>query len=559
MPQRESLWAVEARYIDGTDKTTLQTLVKAFKEIQKFEPNHPNSFYCIAGFHGLPFRGPGTTTEKDWWGGYCHHRDVLFPLWHRVYVLRLENALRSVPGCENVRLPYWDELVGYEKPEPRSRRRPIPIPKPSPKTIPTILTSPEFENEPNPLYSYKLQENFEYKVEGRNERFSKPVGYETIRYPRSGLVGTEKDREATKIHNNLYSDQAGNVQILNANVANWLEGRVEIPADNEDGGEATEPPKDVTSVYERILHSLKAPNYTVFSNLSSQEQYNKDNHGDPSKPTVVSLESPHNAIHLAVGGFYQKGRYNASPIRGANGDMGSNEVAGFDPIFYFHHCFIDYLFWKWQELHDSTTKLEIDNGYDGTKTQYGHPVPEGALQRPKEFPITLETPLYPFLKDLENNYFTSNDITDIKKLGYGYGPGRLDAIIGQRPGRGVPYDFPFGFSRDEVPIIQKISGINSADYWGSYVVRLYGYVKGKKVEVGREAILSRLKLSDCPNCESHLETEILIPLHKELIDLNILEKEGGNYRTSVGIQTYDREHFPEDEPGRGRVPVVTTL
>jgi tyrosinase len=239
--------------------------------------------------------------------------------------------------------------------------------------------------------------------------------------------------------------------------------------------------------------------------------------------------------------------------------MGCNETAGFDPIFYFHHAFIDYLFWKWQELHDSTTELEIDSRYKGTSTKVGLPVPEGAPLMPQDTPLNLGTPLYPFLKADEITYYTSNDIINIKELGYDYGPGRLDAIIGDRQ-RGIPYDFPFGFSREEVPIIHKISGINSADYSGSYVVRLYGYIDGQRVEVGREAVLSRLKLSDCPNCESYLEKEFFIPLHKELIDLDKLEKDDdGNHRTSVGIHTYDGEVFPEDQSDRAKVPLVTRV
>jgi tyrosinase len=549
VPQRESLWAIEARYKDGTDKATLQTLVKAFKGIQKLPPDDPRSFFRISGFHGIPFRGPGVTDGKNWWGGYCHHGDVLFPSWHRAYVLRLENALRSIPGAENLRLPYWDELIGYEKPKPLATRRRLGIPpaRVPPKTVPTILTSPEFENEPNPLYSYTLQEAFVYKVEGGNQRYSKPVGYETRRYPLAGLVGTKEDEKATKIHNDLYSDQAKNVTILNQNVANWLEGLVDIPDDDVN----TPKPSDVTSVYERILKAIIAPNYTVFSNTTTQSGYNNTK---PSK-LAVSLESPHNSIHLSVGGFYQKGKddgYNADPIRGANGEMGNNETAAFDPIFYFHHCFVDYLFWKWQELHDSTTKLEFKDTWGGTKSNIGLPVPDGAPPQPKGTPLTLETPLYPFLKEGQT-YFTTNDLVDIKKVGYDYGPGRLDAIIGDLP-RDIPEDFSLGFSSSEVPSVQEISRINSADYTGSYVVRLYGYAKDKegksvKVEVGREAVLSRLKLSDCPNCESNAEKRFHIPLHQELIDLDILEKEegeGGNYRTSVGIHTHEGELFPEN-------------
>ena len=388
-----------------------------------------------------------------------------------------------------------------------------------------------------------------------SDLYSKPVGYVTTRYPLSGLVGTEADREATKVHNAGFADPATNAKILNGNVGNWLTGHVDIPDD-----EAHTPrPNDVTSVYERYLKCLKAPNYTVFSNTTSQSDYNSKR--PPPAQLAVSLESPHNAIHLAVGGFYQKGVFNASPVRGANGDMGCNETAGFDPIFFFHHCFVDYVFWKWQELHDSTTQIKFDDTYQGTKTEVGYPVPDGAPgpEMPAGTLLTLETPLYPFLTHDGETYFKSKDVIDVTKLGYGYGPGSLDTIIGGRE-PGVPHHFPFGFPSEEVPIIQKISGINSADYWGSYVVRLYGYVKGKKVEVGREAVLSRLKLSDCPNCETHLEKEFFIPLHKDLIDRNVLEKEeGGNYRTSVGIHTYDRERFPEDEPGRGKVPVVTPL
>ena len=75
---------------------------------QELPPNDPRSFFALGGFHGEPFRGPGKT-DSQYWGGYCHHGNVLFPTWHRMYVLKLEEALRSVRGCQDVTLPYWDE------------------------------------------------------------------------------------------------------------------------------------------------------------------------------------------------------------------------------------------------------------------------------------------------------------------------------------------------------------------------------------------------------------------------------------------------------------------
>ena len=59
---------------------------------------------------------------------------------------------------------------------------------------------------------------------------------------------------------------------------------------------------------------------------------------------VMPLEQPHNDIHLAVGGYDVPSGPNQgdfSPIEGANGDMGENDTAGLDPIFYFHHAHID--------------------------------------------------------------------------------------------------------------------------------------------------------------------------------------------------------------------------
>ncbi|WP_080410190.1 tyrosinase family protein [Burkholderia ubonensis] len=39
-------------------------------------------------------------------GGYCDHGNVLLPTWHRVYPLKLEEALQSIPGCEQLMLSY---------------------------------------------------------------------------------------------------------------------------------------------------------------------------------------------------------------------------------------------------------------------------------------------------------------------------------------------------------------------------------------------------------------------------------------------------------------------
>jgi hypothetical protein len=38
-------------------------------------------------------------------------------------------------------------------------------------------------------------------------------------------------------------------------------------------------------------------------------------------------------------------------------DRGENDTAGLDPIFFFHHCFVDRVFWLWQKKHGLPTSL----------------------------------------------------------------------------------------------------------------------------------------------------------------------------------------------------------
>jgi tyrosinase len=168
-------------------------------------------------------------------------------------------------------------------------------------------------------------------------------------------VGTPEDRRKTAEHNSAYTDQATNTDILNENVTQWLLGTVKIPKDPAYPDVAI---PDTYSVRAKFYTCLDAPNFTVFSNTASQAQWTKDTRERDSliHRTIFSLESPHNAIHLALGGFYERGKYHASPIEGANGDIGDNNVAGFDPVFYFHHCYIDYVFSVWQKRKNLTTR-----------------------------------------------------------------------------------------------------------------------------------------------------------------------------------------------------------
>ena len=105
--------------------------------------------------------------------------------------------------------------------------------------------------------------------------------------------------------------------------------------------------------------------------------------------------------------------------------MGDNETAAFDPIFYFHHCFIDYTFAAWQQLWglEKRGSLTVIKGYAGTILKEGQPpnFPVGTK-------IDMKTLLYPF-ENSRRELYTSDDMTDLKELGISYGPGSYSFLL----------------------------------------------------------------------------------------------------------------------------------
>ncbi|KAK1676259.1 hypothetical protein BDP55DRAFT_703767 [Colletotrichum godetiae] len=262
------------------------------------------------------------------------HGNVLFPTWHWAYLLRLENALRSAPGCSNVALPYWNEMSDTSLE----------------KGLPFLFTQKDYKfkdgkSDPNPLFSYKLQKAVHHlKNDGTDKPngHTKPQGYDT-----------EKTREHNVEVNQLPPGHPAD--LLNDNVKRWLNPKA---LKNHEGAMI---PEGASDNYKRCLD---APNYT----------------------------------NVNVKAF-------------ANGDMGENDTAAFDPVFYLHHCYIDRMFWAWQNIHNKSKQLDIIPGLKGMKNS-------------DEESLTIDTPLNPFTKEEitpgETRPMTSNDVTNIVNLGYDY-------------------------------------------------------------------------------------------------------------------------------------------
>jgi tyrosinase len=491
---RESLTDLQQKYVNG-DKKPLEDLMRAWKGIKELPASDPRSFFVLGGYHGEPFRGAGWGNNA-YWGGYCQHGNVLFPVWHRIYLYQLEEALRSIPGCQDVSLPFWDEC------SEDSRKN----------GIPWALTAETFDLDgqtiPNPLRSYSFPVNVVDHISGDAPNYSKAAGYETVRYPYSGLVGTPEDRAASEAHNAQWPYPQA-VTALNSNVTAWLNSEIVI-----DGKTVS------TGVYQAYVDSLDAPNYTVFSNTTSAANWN-DN--DPI--TRVPLENPHNKVHLAVGGFDYPGQGDDSRIPGANGDMGENDTAGLDPIFYFHHCFVDRVFWLWQKRHGATDDLPVIAEYPGTNSADGMGATPGI---PPNAWLTMDTPLEPFMLTQYGNdrLYTGRDAFNIERqLGYTYGSGSLDSLAAVAPAQ------PAQASASEPKV--HVSGINRGNIGGSFLITAYANVNGERTAIGTEAILSRWHTDGCANCQTHLLAGATFPLH------GLSAERLGDEGLEVEVRTHD--------------------
>jgi tyrosinase len=174
--------------------------------------------------------------------------------------------------------------------------------------------------------------------------------------------------------------------------------------------------------------------------------------------------------------------------------MGENDTAALDPIFFFHHCFIDYTFWIWQRRQGTTQGFTIDMQDPGASYANNQP-PAGGNQGDM---LTMATPLVPFERE-DGSYFVSSDCVDIEgQLGYCYGPGSLDALA-------TPAKAELLLAAGEPTKQVKVSGIDRSKIAGSFVIAAYAEdADGVHRLVGADAVLSRWSVTGCANCQTRL-------------------------------------------------------
>jgi len=281
--------------------------IQALRDMSKEPQSARASFFQVGGIHGLPYVVWDSATgdpSKSEWGGYCTHGSVVFPTWHRPYVMLYEQILQQrakdiadTYSCRdkadwqeaacNLRQPFWDWARNTIPPDEVIALKQVIITGPNGKPV-TV---------DNPLYNYK----FHPIDPSFPDRFkSWPT---TLRRPATDDPNATDDVAALK--NVLANAQA----------------------------------------------SITLSTYNMLTRVQTWPAFSNSAVGDDGS-TSNSLEGIHGAIHFNVGG---------------RGQMADPALAGFDPIFYLHHANVDRLLSLWSALHPGVW-VSQGNSIDGTYT-----------------------------------------------------------------------------------------------------------------------------------------------------------------------------------------------
>ncbi|KZT33401.1 Di-copper centre-containing protein [Sistotremastrum suecicum HHB10207 ss-3] len=406
--QEINAWATNPENVDQVNLFLL-----ALARFQAIPYDEKLSYFQIAGIHGLPFKPWDEKTESqspETRNGYCTHNSILFPTWHRPYLLLYEQRLYEImvkdiiptlPGdrdkliaqAQQWRLPYWDWAV---------KNADVPDIVRSPNI--QVLTSTGPTVIPNPLHAFRApgamgDYNIEaVKIDTGHNTFLLPfdIAKQTSRYPPYWPPEPEKPKASTvtawtegiRLDDNITDALRG---------ADWYNN----PKPDPDDPKPPKYPNDISEVVYRLFTEKYFSTYSHFASTN----YEKNEQKQKRLADFLSLEAIHNNLHLWLGGGGPRDKSESGP-----GHMSIVPVAAFDPIFWLHHNNIDRLFAIWQTLNptawfsDSSEQLEDPEGNWST-APHTIPTPKSALA--------------PF-HDGQGSYFDSDKVRDWLKYGYSY-------------------------------------------------------------------------------------------------------------------------------------------
>ncbi|RAL65136.1 hypothetical protein DID88_001242 [Monilinia fructigena] len=153
-------------------------------------------------------------------------------------------------------------------------------------------------------------------------------------------------------------------------------------------------------LYSYRFHPLVPSDFRIMTLFANWQPYNHFSNKGSGSSGFGNIESIHDTVHTLTGGYvllwpHVTSRRSIVP------------VAAFDPIFWFHHANIDRFLALWQAVYPDTY-VESSQQSAATFT-----IPRGSYQ-------DQYSPLTPFHKNTNGNFFSSADVRNVESLGYSY-------------------------------------------------------------------------------------------------------------------------------------------
>lgn len=354
------------------------------------------TFMEIASIHGKPYvewagdrnkdisADYSATDKKDTnpvpsrFGGYCNHGAVVFPTWHRPYVMLIEQSIGNVaeqlahdieannPGengvwiqaAKELRFPYWDWA---DKDVPENGLPPVLYNE----KVEIVAAGGKKQIVGNPLSFFSYVGGVPSDFSDEKDDTTGQVAYfskwqRTYRYAYS-----TPDPEGSHIDLLQKAFKAG-AKDLRRRVAHLFTFN-----DDEDSAIA----------------------WDDFSNHTAESKREIDfvNRG--------SLEGVHDTVHLLLGG---------------NGQMTYPDYAGFDPIFFLHHSNVDRLLALWEWCY---TEYWMGSGYEHDGEQYPWTQARGTYAQVYNEQLLPDGPLQPF-RTGQGDYWTSSQARFLHEQSY---------------------------------------------------------------------------------------------------------------------------------------------
>ncbi|KAF8316753.1 Di-copper centre-containing protein [Clavulina sp. PMI_390] len=386
----------------------------AMDEFQKMPITDTLSYWQVAGIHGQPLVPWDEKTESQTFGiGYCFHNSLLFPTWHRPYMLLFEQRVYEImlkhakkfpstvrdewiAAANSWRLPYWDwaEKKSRDVVNPDNKIYDAPL---IVKQDVVQVEIGQGEEPPlikqisNPMATFKTPDGLRMGSAEYGKLGIQPVTYcgqdgacetyyfnictATSRHP---PAYDPKDPETVKAWSTGVQNNDDIAQALYDH--DWYESG---------------PKKTYTDTLgEAVYHLFGENNFTGYAAFAST-RYLEQKQLPPAE--YLSLEDIHNNIHGWTGG-------------NDGGHMSIVPVAAFDPIFYLHHANIDRLLAIWQELNEDVWFSKPEEQL--TEQRGNWSLPKGATNTP-------QTPLAPF-RGVDGKYYDSDSTRHWSEAGYAY-------------------------------------------------------------------------------------------------------------------------------------------